>query len=159
MLEELTLADIRQAARASKSFRSYTEFVHGWIPRQHQDVWWRALQALADKKLMSGVWVNGIPQTPIEERVPTNKLLIMGPPESGKSDTVNEWAEWMIGRSLKMGHVPQCGIVSYGDDPAADRSIAIRDLISQSPQYTLVFNDGKRPLARPDKNKGWSAHD
>jgi phage terminase large subunit-like protein len=159
-LEELTLDDLKRAAVARHSFRAYTEFAHNWKPRPHQEIWWTALQALKDRKLRSGLWVNGVPQTPVEEQKPTNKLMIVAFPESGKSDTANEWAEWMIGDALCRGVYPRAGIVSYADEPAKDRSQAIRDFIEQSPEYAMTFtNEDGGPLAVPNYAKGWSAHE
>lgn len=152
-LESLTKEDLHEAIRARHSFRSYTQFVHGWEPRPHQEIWWTALQALTDGNLLSGLWINGVAQTPLDDRVPTRKLMIVAPPASGKSDTANEFTGFTIGRATNMGRIPQFGIVAYGDEPAGDRSVAIRDNIQFNDAYRLVF-----PFAVPDLKKGWSGH-
>jgi len=152
-MDTVTRADVSKAALARHSFRSYTDFVHGWVPRPHQEIWFTALQALAEGRLKSGLWVNGVAMTLAEDREPTTKLMIVAPPAAGKSDTANEYMGWTIGRALMKGQTPQAGIVAYGDEPATDRSVAIRDNIAFNDAYRLVF-----PLAVPDKAKGWSGH-
>lgn len=159
MIAEVTTELIEQAALARLSFRAYTKLAYGWEPRVHQEPWWSAFQALGDGTLTTGTWVNGVAQTPKEEREPTNKLAIISFPESGKSDTANEWAAWMIGRSLMKGHIPQCGIVSYGDDVAKDRSVAIRDFVGQDEAYKLIFSRDGQALAVPAPGKGWAGHE
>ena len=150
-VEQVTREDVEAAIAARFSFRSYVKFVHNWTPRVHQEIWFSAFQALTDGKLMSGEWLNGVAQTPVEERQPTNKLMIIGWPGSGKSDTAVEYLAWMIGRSVAEGGIPQGGIVSYADDIARGRSVAIRDTIESSDEYALVF-----PGCIPQKSKGWA---
>lgn len=81
----------------------------------------------------------------------THKLLIPAFPGSGKSDTLCEWAAWMIGREAFMAEsTPQMGLICYSDSVAATRSVAIRDTIQFSDEYKHVF-----PTVLPDKAKGW----
>jgi phage terminase large subunit-like protein len=124
----------------------------------------RALQALAEGKLLApGAGCDACdPPFSCGECKTTNKLLIPAFPGSGKSDTISEWAAWMIGRATLEGHIPVGGYTSYSDDVAQDRSVAIRDTIYVKPnedtgeippstqKYHLVFPD-----ARPDKRKAW----
>lgn len=150
-METDTLVDestIEDAARAGVYFRDFTRVVFGWVPRPHQEPWYDALQDLADGKLLDA---NG---------KPTNKLMILAPPGSGKTDTMIEYNAWVIGRALEQyftgndAQPPQVGYVAYADDVASLRSMAIRNSIEFNPMYSMVF-----PFAEPDKSNRWSSHE
>src|SRR3972149_103076 len=133
---------IEKAARSGLYFRDFTEFVHCWKARPHQETWFDALQQLADGVLLD------------KKGHPTRKLMILAPPGSGKTDTMIEFNAWLIGRDLLAGNMPQLGYVSYSDDVAMIRSLAIRETIEFSEKYQMVF-----PMAAPNKDKRWSAHE
>lgn len=139
-------------------------FVYDWEPRAHQKDWFEALQLLAEGRLrnpqaskdcsachgMVGCdYIN--PETGLFEHR-TNKLLILAPPGSGKTDTACEYAAWMIGRAVAAGQIPQCGYIAYSEDIAMDRSVAIRDTIGEKWQFKAVF-----PEVEPGSKagKGW----
>src|SRR3972149_6096648 len=135
-LESIEKDVIEKAARSSLYFRDYIKFVHNWEPRPHQNIWVEALQQLADGTLLD---VSG---------KPTRKLMILAFPGSGKTDTMCEYNAWVIGRSCLNNEIPQVGYVSYSDDVAMIRSVAVRDTIEYNENYRLTF-----PYALPHKDK------
>jgi len=141
-LESIEKDVIEKAARSSLYFPDYVKFVHNWEPRPHQRVWVEALQQLADGTLLD---VSG---------KPTRKLMILAFPGSGKTDTMCEYNAWMIGRSCLNNEIPQVGYVSYSDDVAMIRSVAVRDTIEYNENYRLTF-----PYALPHKDKRWAGHE
>ena len=96
------------------------------------------MQALADGEMVDA------------EGRPSNRLIILAPPGSGKTDLSCEFASWYIGRATFFGQMPQAGYLSYSDTVAWKRSVAIRDTIAALPAFQQVF-----PTAVPDKSKGW----
>lgn len=159
---------LRGAARSRVFFADYTSFVHEWTPRPHQREAFSALQALADGKLAAGETCDLCRTTEREwiakynllykegyrvycgECPTTVDFLWLAFYGSGKSDTLIEWMAWLIGRTAQQGAIPQCGWVSYADDVADLRSVAIRDTIEFNERYHHVF-----PECRPWKKKGW----
>ena len=150
---------IEGLARSRESFAAYAEVVHGWKAAAHQEPWYEALQALAEGELRSNqvaaiAAMRG--EEPDPERVaaedgkPTVKLLILAPPGGGKTDTLLEFASWLMGRETLAGRTPTVGIICYSDEPAEDRSKAIRETVEYSEPYHLVF-----PSVIPDKKKGF----
>lgn len=133
---------IDRAAKSFFDFSEYMKFVHNWEPRPHQIQWIKALQLLADGKLTDA------------SGNPTRKLMILAPPGSGKTDTMIEYASWVIGRATMNDEIPQVGYVCYSDDVAMVRSLAIRDTIEFSENYQLCF-----PAAQPLKDKRWAGHE
>ena len=118
--------------------RDFISYVHEWSIPPHQESWVEAMQDLAD-----GVMLD-------DEGQPCNRLMILAPPASGKSDTVCQFAEWLIGREVFWSRDPQVGYLSYSDSIAWTRSVAIRDTIAQHERYREVF-----PYTMPAKEKGW----
>ena len=143
---------VLKVARAQLYFEDYVELVHGWVPRPHQVAMFRALQLLADHRLRSpeasdcGV-CDGAEACSADHA--TNKLLVMMFPGAGKSDTMVEYNCWVIGRASLTNEIAQCGLVSFADEVAQLRSVAVRDTIDANPAFRLVFPD-----CLPDKNKG-----
>lgn len=132
------LEEARRIARIRSSFKAYIEEVRGWTVRPHQLPWVASIEALIKGTLKN------------KDGRPTNKLLILAPPGSGKSDTAIEAVEWVIGREVERGRIPQCGYIAYADDVAAARSVAIRNTIEYNDTYHEVF-----PSVRPAKSDGW----
>ena len=124
--------------RARFDLLAYLRHVHNWEPREHQLLWVNALQKLADGELTDA------------EGKPCNKLLILAPPGSGKTDTVCQFTSWYIGKTVFFGGTPQVGYLSYSDTVAWKRSVAIRDTIAGVARFRDVF-----PTALPAKDKGW----
>jgi len=144
-LAEVELAEkatVDAAAMSGLYFKDYCEFVHGWKMRKHQEPMFTALQQLADGTLLD---VHGNP---------TTKLMVLMAPGFGKTDTLIEYNAWTIGRSIEKGEIPQLGYVSYADDVATLRSLAIRNTIEFNEAYKMVF-----PFATPDKNIKWASHE
>lgn len=139
-----TDALVEQIIKSQRSFAAYAGFVHGWRVRPHQAAWFEALQALAEGRLRTdeahgAVW--------------TNKLMILAPPASGKTDTIVEFVAWLIGYLALQGKRPQIGIISYADATATGRSEAVRDIIENKREYQLVFD------VAPDKSRRWAAEE
>lgn len=131
------MSDLRElairAARARIFLLDYIRLVHRWEPRGHQLEWIQALQDLADGRLG------------------TNRLLILAPPASGKTDTVLEFIPWYLGR-LAAGGVPSSvGYVCHSEGMAFKRSDQVKTTIEQNEMYRLVF-----PEAAPDYKRKWS---
>ncbi len=147
-----------RVVKARSSFREYVSLVHGWEVRPHQERWFDALQALGvgrlrhpnanvDCQKCHGAFA-------CEDCKKTNKLLILAFPGSGKTDTAIEWNAWMIGRTIQKGLMPQLGLISFADEVAMLRSVAIRDTIEFNEIYRLIF-----PAAIPLKDKRWASHE
>lgn len=84
---------------------------------------------------------------PVLENPSIGHTVIVAPPASAKTNTMIAFCCWMIGRNPNI-HI---AYISSSAGQAKDRSLAIRDIISDSPEYKMVFPDIK---ANP--NKGWS---
>jgi hypothetical protein len=143
-----------QLARARLYFRDYVKTVHNWPIRPHQEAWFDALQAHHDGTLRnpqtSVGCTNCTPRVGCKPSHRTNKLLIIAPPGSGKTDTLIEYAAWTIGNECVQNRIPTIGYVTYADDVAHLRSVAVRDTIEFNKVYRLMFE-----AAQPDKKKGW----
>ena len=113
-LKELTAGII--AARTTLA--GYSEFVHGWRPRPHQVEWYQALQALYEGKVTYPSQSEGgaadeegrasFPEEGLVE-LPTTKLMILASPGWGKTDTLCEYTEWVIGKESEAGRTAQIG--------------------------------------------------
>ena len=147
-------AGLQAAARARVYFKEYMEYVHGWKARAHQESWAEALEALyyGDLRLpqASGGCPRCLGRRGCSPEHRTHKLIIEAFPGAGKSDSLVEWAAWVIGNECALGRMPQGGYISYSDDVAQLRSVAVRDTIESNARYREVF-----PEAVPDKAKGW----
>ena len=134
--------EVHHIASVRSSLEYYIENVRGWPLRFHQRPWVSAIDALIKGRLRT------------EDNRQTNKLLILAPPGSGKSDTAIETVEWVIGREVERGRIPQCGYVSYADDVAAARSVAIRNTVEFNEAYHHAF-----PGVHPAKSDGWGQNE
>ena len=131
--------EARRLVRSQTYFKDYIRAVHGWEIRPHQESWVAALQALAYGRLRDA------------NDNPLHRVLILAPPASGKTSIVLQFASWLIGREVKAGRDPQVGMLSYAEDVARERSVAIRNVVEFNETYRKVFMDVK-----PAKADGWS---
>ena len=107
-------------ARCGDDLASFMEYVHGWVPRPHQVEWIRMLSALVKGSTCEC-------GDCLECRVGNEKrLLIVAFPGAGKSDTLIEFCEWLIGRDVDTANF---GFFSYNDNVATERSMAVRDVV------------------------------
>jgi predicted phage terminase large subunit-like protein len=113
---------------ASTNFELFCRVVGKIIPGKHQKEWFRICQEIADN--------------PFSGR----GYIIVAPPGSGKSQVVAVlFIAFMIGRYPN----EHFGLISYADQPAKDRAVAVRNLIEKSPEYHRIF-----PRILPDK-RSW----
>ena len=132
-------SEAKKAWEARRSYRAYVEYVRGWKIPLHQDEWVTAIDELLKGSLLDG------------EGKPTHKLMILAPPGSGKTALVVEAMEFLIGREVSMGRLPQIGLITHSDSLAWQRSVAVRETLEENERYVeVVF-----PEVRPDKSKGW----
>ena len=132
----------RRIALSRSSLAAYIEQVRGWRLRDHQIEGITAVDALIKGQLF------------LPDGRRTNRLLWLAPPGSGKTDSAIEIVEWVIGRETELGRVPQCGYISYSDDVAAARSVAIRNTIEFNEGYHETF-----PHVTPAKSDGWGQNE
>mgnify|MGYP001581818912 FL=1 len=134
--EEEQLAGALYGARLR--FSSYVPLVHGWKWREHQRVWAVALDKLSRGKLR------------LADGRETNKLMILAPRKSGKTETVKEYCAWMMGyrRALGLANTT-IGYISHGENIVRDRSLAIREVIEKGELYRICF-----PEVVPKKDVG-----
>lgn len=141
-------------ARARYYFGEYVRVVHGWEVRAHQEPWVVRLQALKWGLLRNPLTSEGCEVCwgfigcSVGHR--TTKLLILAPPGSGKTDTMIEYVAHVIGEAVMRGRVPQVGYVSFSDDVAEIRSLAIRDTVASNEVYRMLYEG-----VVPDKGKLW----
>ena len=64
------------------------------------------------------------------------RLMIIMPPQHGKTTLARLFSAWMCGRETRKGFM----ILSYGSSLAKSTSAAMRDYVS-SPEHQLVFPD------------------
>lgn len=89
------------------------------------------------------------------------RLLIVAFPGGGKTDSLLEFACWMLGRDPEGAAY---GIFSYNDNIATERSMAVRDIVwSKEPsdvseRYALVFPGLKPAPERPWSQERWFLH-
>lgn len=83
---------------------------------------------------------------PILEDDSLGHTLIVAPPGSIKTNTLMAAIEWWFGQDPKQHIAYACSV----DDVAQERSVGIRDTITQNPTYRQIFPDTK-----PDRAKGW----
>ena len=134
---------VRYLGEARHSLRAYIEGVRGWRIRGHQESWVLALQLLLDGLLTD------------HQGNPTNRLIIIGPRGSGKTEIASQTVEWAIGRALLQGRAPHIGYIGYADEKVAAVSKAIRNFIAGSRIYQeLLFPNGSRPCPE----MGWGEH-
>lgn len=147
---------IKNAARSHVSFEHYVWFVHGWKLRPHQVRWAAALQLLEEGRLRDPdiVCERCGDLRACSKEHSTNKLLMLAPPGSGKTMLMVEWVCWKIGKMTVLGQVPLGGYVSYSDDVASLRSMAVRNVIEFNEIYKAVF-----PTAIPAKGSGWGQNE
>jgi phage terminase large subunit-like protein len=130
---------------AQTSFRAYVTWVCGWRIRPHQEAWIDALQDLYDGTLTTA------------DGEPTNKLMILSFPSSGKSRTVCQFAQWVIGREISKGRDPTIGYVCYADRLAARNSLTVRKPFDEEWEtYRHVFPDVARSKTAAWQNNEWS---
>ena len=84
---------------------------------------------------------------PVLEDDSLGHTLIVAPPGAAKTNTMIAAASWWLGQDPRQ-HV---GFFSNTDRQAYRRSVAVRDVISQSPVYGRLF-----PGVHPDRAKGWA---
>ena len=114
---------LKTALRARADFEYFCNLVDGLTVMKHEREWFDSLQDLADGRLQNN-------------DATTNRLLIIAPPGSGKSQVIGIlYLAWMIGRNPTKHY----GLLSYSDPPAWERATAIRNLITDEKAYKLVF--------------------
>ncbi len=163
---------LSEALACRHSFRHYLYWCHDILPRPHQQGMVDALQALGDGNLRNPKTTEDNDQNitcgqctqfvGCSEEHQTNKLLIEAFPGSGKTTLTVRWSIWLIGRLItNEGRIPQFGMVSYAEDVAELRSVAVRDSFGEDGgeiQKKLVFPEkGDTPDrdVRPWIQKGW----
>lgn len=121
-------------ARSYHSLEAYGEYVHGFAPAPHQQIWCEALQKASQ----------GIEERNDEE----NDICLVAPPGHGKTNWIIYYCAWQLGRrpDLHIGYVTNTG------DLAKNASMAIRDTIKYSAKHRRVFPD-----CLPDPSKEWAA--
>ena len=172
-LEEKPKITIEAVMACRYNFRHYLYWCHDIIPRPHQEPMVEALQALGDARLRNPKTTedhDGNITCPdctqfigcSEEHI-TNKLLIEAFPGSGKTTLTVRWSIWRIGQLIvNEGRIPQFGMVSYAEDVAELRSVAVRDSFGEDGgeiQRKLVFpekNEDPTRDVRPWTKKGWN---
>ena len=108
---------------ARKNLSDFGEFVFGWPCMTHHRRW---CDALDDPRIL--------------------RLIIQGPPSSAKTT----WPG-VIYTARQLGEDPSrhMAYLSYGQEVAESRSVAIRDTMI-SPEFRYVY-----PTVRPNKSAGW----
>jgi len=105
------------AWRARSNFETFLNFTQNVKIAAHQKEWARHLQFIGDHPNVG------------------HKVLIIAPPGAGKSTVMCSFLSWMIGR-YPDDHL---GLISYGGEPARERSVAVRDILDKSNPYKMVF--------------------
>jgi len=110
-------------AAARKNLSDFGEFVFGWPCMKHHRRWCNVLD---DSNI--------------------KRIIILGPPSSAKTT----WPA-VIYATRQLGEDPakHVAYLSYGQEVAESRSVAIRDMIL-SPEFRYVY-----PTVRPNKKAGW----
>ena len=110
-------------AQARKNLSDFGEFVFGWPCMKHHRRWCDALD---------------------DERI--KRIIILGPPSSAKTT----WPG-VIYTARQLGEDPKkhMAYLSYGQEVAESRSVAIRDTML-SPEFRYVY-----PAVKPNKSAGW----
>jgi predicted phage terminase large subunit-like protein len=73
--------------------------------------------------------------------------LIIAPPGSAKTNTMMAACEWWLGRDPSQHVAYVCDTATRG----VERSLAVRSVIEESPEYRAVF-----PNTAPNQKRGWS---
>lgn len=87
---------------------------------------------------------------PVLENDSLGNTVIVAPPGSAKTVTAIAATCWWIGKHTN----DHFAFISNTHSQAVRRSVAIRDLIEQSPDYRTIF-----PHVHPDKTKGWAENE
>lgn len=86
---------------------------------------------------------------PVLEDDSLGHTLIVAPPGSGKTTVLLAAVGWWIGRDPSE-HI---AILCSTDRLAYQRSVAVRQVVTESPEYRAIF-----PAVRPDRARGWAEY-